>query len=42
LPQGKWKVNYKNAKGKIIEAKNVSKKIPLQIKNSRFVEAEKI
>ena len=42
LPSGKWKVNYKDANGKIIESKKVSKEIPLQIKNSRFVEAEKI
>ena len=38
LPTGKWKVNYKNADGKIIESKTASKEIPLQIKNSRFVE----
>ena len=42
LPQGKWKVNYKNANGKIIESKKVSKETPLQIKNSKFAEAERI
>ena len=42
LPKGKWKVNYKDAAGKIVESKTASKETPLQIKNSRFVEAEKI
>ena len=47
LPEGKWKVNYKNTERKIVDSKivlgkNVDKGILLQIGNSRFVEMEKI